>query len=77
MLRTIKRSFSLGRRLLAEYPYNYAEGPASVIGNKLSSERPVDEVDVLIVGGMNYITICQCLSNVHISQADQLDCRQQ
>lgn len=29
----------------------YAQGPASVIGTTFEKERPVDEVDVLIVGG--------------------------
>lgn len=29
----------------------YAEGPSSIIGTKLNPERPIDEVDVVVVGG--------------------------
>jgi hypothetical protein len=38
---------------LPPYPYSYAEGPASLIGARLNSERAVDEVDVVIVGGIS------------------------
>lgn len=33
------------------YAMGPAQGPASVLGSKITAERPQDEVDVLIVGG--------------------------
>lgn len=44
---TIVRHFSTSIRNLQAY----AEGPSSVLGAKFNSERVVDEVDVVIVGG--------------------------
>ncbi|KAI3638132.1 hypothetical protein MIR68_003743 [Amoeboaphelidium protococcarum] len=44
----IKKSLAVCAK---RFQSSYAEGPMSVLGSKIEAERPVDETDIVIVGG--------------------------